>query len=617
MTSNAFVSHMRAVLEGAGPLSAGLMPPAIHESWTRCLSQGLDPRSPPAHVVDTATALSRARERHEPLRRVALAEMAMLHRLIEGSGHAVALAAPDGMILDTMSDPRFEAMPHALALRPGSVWSEARCGTNGVGTAALTKTRLTVFGHEHYFERYAGLACTAVPIFAPEGALAGVLDASCDRRAAQLHTQALITISAAQIENAMLRERHRGDIVLAVHPERDALRTWGVGLLAFDAGGTLLAANARARAILAPTRLAGGEGFASLFQALLESLLAEARKRGRAELTTHFGARVFATIEMVRALDPPRRVAVEAPSAGLRFIADDAAVAQAVAQVEAAARRKIPILIRGETGTGKEQMARHAHAASGRAGAFVPVNCASLPAGLIEAELFGYVDGAFTGARRGGATGLAKEADGGTLFLDEIGDMPVALQAVLLRFLDDWTVRPVGGSGGKVDVFLVSATNAALDQAIKDGRFRADLLYRLNTLEVALPPLALRSDVPAVIDHLLATIDPDCTMTNAAKALLCAQPWPGNIRQLRNMLARLTLGPHDGLLDEGAVAAAVGPAQLASVADPSLKESQRARIIAAYERAGGNVSETSRRLNVSRNTIYRALGRKNGRGDLG
>ena len=206
----------------------------------------------------------------------------------------------------------------------------------------------------------------------------------------------------------------------------------------------------------------------------------------------------------------------------------------------------MPILIRGETGTGKEQLARHAHAASGRIGAFVPVNCAALPESLIEAELFGYADGAFTGARRGGAVGLVKEADGGTLFLDEIGDMPVALQAVLLRLLDDWTVRPVGGVRAKVDVFLVSATNASLDNAIAEGRFRSDLLYRLNTLEVTLPRLRDRSDFEAIVHHLLGAIDPNCEITPATIAHLAVRPWPGNIRELRNMLARFTLATADG-----------------------------------------------------------------------
>jgi len=255
-------------------------------------------------------------------------------------------------------------------------------------------------------------------------------------------------------------------------------------------------------------------------------------------------------------------------------------------------------------------MARHAHAASRRNGAFVAVNCASLPASLVEAELFGYVEGAFTGARRGGATGLAKQADGGTLFLDEIGDMPIALQAVLLRFLDDWTVRPVGGTGSKVDIFLVSATNAGLDQAIAEGRFRIDLLYRLNTLEVTLPTLATRDDFGKIVDHLLCAIDASCAITAGACAKLAAQPWPGNIRQLRNVLARLSLNARDGLIDEALVEAAIGPASAAETADTSLKESQRSRILAAYERSGGNISETSRRLNVSRNTVYRALGKQ-------
>ncbi len=279
-----------------------------------------------------------------------------------------------------------------------------------------------------------------------------------------------------------------------------------------------------------------------------------------------------------------------------------------VRRIENAAARKMPILIRGETGTGKEQLARHAHAASGRAGAFVPVNCAALPENLIEAELFGYADGAFTGARRGGATGLVKEADGGTLFLDEIGDMPVALQGVLLRLLDDWTVRPVGGSGVKVNVLLVSATNATLDQAVAEGRFRSDLLYRLNTLEVRLPRLRDRADFDTIARHLLGTIDPACDVTAKALARLAPCPWPGNIRELRNMLARLTLGVANGLIDEACVEAVID--QAPPTTPGSLHDVQRARILMVYAETTGNVSETARRLGVSRNTIYRALGQR-------
>jgi transcriptional regulator with PAS, ATPase and Fis domain len=302
----------------------------------------------------------------------------------------------------------------------------------------------------------------------------------------------------------------------------------------------------------------------------------------------------------------PRHLPDDVGSATSSFIARDPTVRAIVRQVETASARKMPILIRGETGTGKEQLARHAHAASGRTGAFVPVNCAALPESLIEAELFGYADGAFTGARRGGAVGLVKEADGGTLFLDEIGDMPVALQAVLLRLLDDWTVRPVGGVRAKVDVFLVSATNASLDKAIAEGRFRSDLLYRLNTLEVTLPRLRDRSDFEAIVHHLLGAIDPNCEITPAKIARLAARPWPGNIRELRNMLARFTLANADDFIDEAGVEAMIDQAPLTT--PESLHDIQRARIRVVYAETAGNISETARRLGVSRNTIYRALG---------
>jgi transcriptional regulator of acetoin/glycerol metabolism len=287
------------------------------------------------------------------------------------------------------------------------------------------------------------------------------------------------------------------------------------------------------------------------------------------------------------------------------FVARDPTVRAIVRQAETAAVRKMPILIRGETGTGKEQLARHAHAASGRTGAFVPVNCAALPESLIEAELFGYASGAFTGARRDGAIGLVKEADGGTLFLDEIGDMPVALQAVLLRLLDDWTVRPLGGVRAKVDVFLVSATNANLDAAIAEGRFRADLLYRLNTLDVTLPKLRDRVDFDAIVHHLLHAIDAACEITPATVSHLAARSWPGNIRELRNVLARLTLAAANNVIDDAAVES--GSDLPPPTASGSLHDVQRARILAVYAETAGNVSETARRLGVSRNTIYRAL----------
>ncbi len=200
-----------------------------------------------------------------------------------------------------------------------------------------------------------------------------------------------------------------------------------------------------------------------------------------------------------------------------------------------------------------------------------------------------------------------KEADGGTLFLDEIGDMPVTLQAVLLRLLDDWTVRPIGGVRAKVDVFLVSATNATLDKAIFEGRFRSDLLYRLNALEVTLPRLRDRADFDAIVHHLLGTIDPNCEVSPATITHLATRPWPGNVRELRNMLARFTLTA-DGVIDEAGVEAMIHQVPLTT--SGSLHETQRSHVLAVHAETAGNVSETARRIGISRNTVYRALGHK-------
>ena len=243
---------------------------------------------------------------------------------------------------------------------------------------------------------------------------------------------------------------------------------------------------------------------------------------------------------------------------------------------------------------------------------FVAVNCAALPESLIEAELFGYSEGAFTGALKGGSLGLFREADGGTLFLDEIGDMPVTLQAVLLRFLDDWTVRPVGGAKRQVDVLLVSATNANLAESIAKGRFRQDLLFRLNTLEVTLPTLGERSDFDAIARHLLAAIDAKRTLSAPAIEHLAKCAWPGNIRELRNALSRLTLQSEDAIIDFPAVAS-LFPRKVGENRSPTLHEQHRARVLATYAQSGNNVSETARRLGVSRNTIYRALDQKSTR----
>jgi transcriptional regulator of acetoin/glycerol metabolism len=607
---------------------------AVAASWQRSLAHHVLVESTMAPLLAEAE-LFRHRSKHAQLLHAARPALASSGAFLSEANSMMILTDPSGVIIDTQGDARAIDAGRENHLEHGGRWSEADIGTNAIGTAMAEARPVQIHGPEHFCADIQRWTCAAAPVRHPlDGEILGVVDISGP--ASTFSPQSLaFAVSASQHVEGLLAQATKCDHEQLLRRFLSKRSLWlSEEIIVLDRRGAIVHATEGALAIVRrgrPEMIDGGamrclkavafERWADKIGELLldvstELVTDEANDVG-AIIVLHArrrSANADKTIQKDGASFNPRdrsgRPALEASphrsaAAGGAFVAIDPKVIAIVRQVETAAARKMPILIRGETGTGKEQLARHAHLASGRRGAFVPVNCAALPESLVEAELFGYADGAFTGARRGGAIGLVKEADGGTLFLDEIGDMPVALQAVLLRLLDDWTVRPIGGARAKVDVFLVSATNASLDTAIAEGRFRADLLYRLNTLEATLPPLAERSDFPAIVRHLLTAIDPRCEITSATIAGLAERAWPGNIRELRNVLARLTLAAANGVIDELAAKAAIG-LQLPKPSS-SLHEMQRTRVLAVHADSAGNVSETARRLGVSRNTVYRAL----------
>ena len=619
----------RIALECHGVTQTDLLAPDISASWARCIEAGLDPHCPVALEEIDGCELAVAREQSDLVRRLALAEMQSLYSQIAGSNFLIAFADPDGILLDTIADQSFRAAARNANIRAGTLWTERRCGTNALGTVGQIGRPLTVHGGEHFFARHGSLTCTAAPIFGPDRSLVGVLDASSQCGTRQQHTRALVGMAATQVENGLFRHAHSRDLVIAFHNRGEYLHTLSAGLLALAPDGTVLGANPQAAFLLQGLPASPGRHFDDLFRTRFATVIDRSACHEQQRLEDRVGSVMIATIEnLPRKATMPLLVGARevarlpvAPGPAAAFVADDPAVMSVLRDVAAGAARGLPILISGETGTGKEQLARYAHHASGRKGAFVPVNCAALSDTLIEAELFGHAEGAFTGARRGGARGLVCEADGGTLFLDEIGDMPLALQAVLLRLLDDWMVRPVGGGRSRrVDVLLVAATNARLDDAIQAGRFRTDLYFRLGAIDARLPPLRERRDFAAIVRRLLADLAPCCSIDAGGIERLSGMDWTGNIRELRNMLVRLTLTEPERRLDAGAIEALAGstssrpePARQQAAAqtarEPSLRDAVRSRIAAAYRETGGNLSETARRLGVSRNTIYRAIGK--------
>ena len=607
----------------------GLPPPVILDSWARCMDVGLAADAAIVVPVVEATDLALRRERSEFVRRLAQAELETLSRQIAGSNFLLAFADHEGVILDLYADNRFSMSSADAGIVAGSCWRETLAGTNGLGTALATGSPVAVTGMEHYFLKLGDVSCTAAPVRDARGQVVGVLDASSYYESRQRHTQALVQMAATHIENGLLAHQMRGHWMLAVHPRAEYLGTLSAGLLAFDDEGRLESVNGPGRNLLTGLDTLRGTRFEELFGEPLDRVLARLHLGGEVRLRDAMGSVIVARlvgrpapasapIPARASLPGPQRptrrhVGVEAAQdrSGSAFLADDPAVAEACRIVEAAVRLHAPVLLHGETGTGKELLARHAHASSGRRGEFVAVNCAALPAELFEAELFGYVSGAFTGARREGSAGLIVAADGGTLLLDEIRDLPLQLQAALLRFLDDQTVRPVGGQGTRrVDVQLLAASHGDLDEAVQARAFRADLLHRLNTVRVTLPPLRSRRDLAEAARWVLRAIDPQQAIDDDAVAALGGHGWPGNFRELRSVLTRALLqrgAARRGLpLARGDVAAVL-PAPSLHETPSQLQRSAAELVRAEFERCGHSVSRTARALGISRTTVYRHL----------
>ena len=620
----------RRQLLSHGAVPGELLQPQLARSWSRSWQAGLQPcgRMPGAPHASGAQ-LARALEQQRELVAHAQPVMEFLAEQTQGTDSMVILAGPDGVLLQALGDLQFIGRAERVALRPGATWSERYRGTNAIGTALADAQAVVIHAEEHYLERNGFLTCAAAPIVGPSGSLLGVLDVSGDHRGYHRHTLGLVRSAARMIEHRLFDTRHDPrqwpGLRIRLHGQAEGLGTLTEGLLAAREDGSLAGATPRALAMLgldwpqlAHTRLQ------DLLEEPIERLLDWALRSPGVPRVLHArgGVALWARIEAGRLVHAPAPlpVAEVAPAVqdALQCLdTGDAAMRSAIARARKLVGKTIPLLLQGESGVGKEVFARAVHASGPRAAMpFVAVNCAALPENLIEAELFGYERGAFTGALREGAPGRIREAHGGTLFLDEIGDMPLALQARLLRVLQDQQVVPLGG--GKpvpVDFALVCATHRDLPAEIAAGRFREDLFYRLNGFTLKLPALRERGDLRALVEGELRRLAPDRELAVAADLwpALARYRWPGNVRQLANALrtACALLDPHEAVIgwphlcDELADALrGNGPVE----PEPGdLRGLSRVAVGRAVDECAGNLSEAARRLGISRNTLYRKL----------
>ncbi|MFZ5512620.1 MAG: sigma-54-dependent Fis family transcriptional regulator [Pseudomonadota bacterium] len=646
LVARARQAHQALRAEGSVP--PGLVPGTIELSWQRCLSQGIGPEVGERIEPAPPSRLSEARDRSGVLVSHALPVMETLYEQIVDTQSMVVLTDAAGFILHSLGDGDFLERAERVALAPGVDWSEESRGTNAIGTALVERAPVIVHGPQHYLTANHFLTCSASPILDPRGEVIGVLDVTGDYRGFNRHTMALVKMSVQMIENHLFTNAFPEAVVLHFHSRPEFIGTLCEGIAAFAPDGAFLSAN-RSACFQLGMRLEElcRARIDTLFNQSMGGLLDHALLRGGEllRLGMYNGVKVLARVRPGEAVRGPLRVftyprAEEAPrparapaealpqgSSLARLDLGDPQVAATLAKVRRVIGRDIPVLIHGETGTGKELLARAIHEdGPRRAAPFVAVNCAAIPEGLIESELFGYEEGAFTGARRKGSAGRIQQADDGTLFLDEIGDMPLALQARLLRVLQERVVTPLGSvKSYPVNISIICATHRKLKEWVSAGKFREDLYYRLNGLTVTLPPLRDRSDLPVLVERILRCEGGDGPVPAVGPGLMALfqrHPWPGNIRQLTNVLrtALVMAGDCPELLEEHLpedffdelqatpTPAATAPAtQEPPPATSDLETVTRQVILRALEQNKGNISATARQLRISRNTLYRKL----------
>lgn len=631
----------------------------ISSSRERSRLFGVEPHIEPDYSGTARQAVNSLREENRFLFQHAAPVMETLYEQIANTHSMVLLTSRTGTIVHALGDIDFLERAAKVALSPGVDWSETKKGTNAIGTALMEGHPMVVHGEQHFLKANQFLTCSCTPILDPHGDVIGALDVTGDYRSYHQHTMALTRVSAQTIENQMFANVFPAEVRIHFHARPELIGTMAEGIAVFSNDGRFVSANRSAQFQFGMSLNAlRVHTFSSLFGVGISQLfdLSRSAKGQYFRLCLHDGVNVFCKNEVK--FDSAQSVLTYVDNApmgstsglkkrkeerpllsSLRYLdTGDPQISSVIQKLRIIQGRDIPIMILGETGTGKDLLAQAIHNDSARGGKnFVSVNCASIPENLIESELFGYEEGAFTGAKRKGSVGKILQANEGTLFLDEIGDMPLHLQARLLRVLQERKVNPLGsGREVSVDVAIICATNKNLKHLIGQGQFREDLYYRLNGLVVKLPALRERQDLEIVVRKILLSVSPEdkhISLSEEVMDLFRRYAWPGNFRQLFNLLRTAVVMAEpmgevqcahlpDDFLAEFQAASDPAPSGQGLLSDTPGAEGGRSpvergasqfklddlavdAIAQALRKCNGNVSAAAKLLGVSRNTIYR------------
>ncbi|MCC5954617.1 MAG: sigma-54-dependent Fis family transcriptional regulator [Natronohydrobacter sp.] len=558
----------------------------VTQSWRRCVEQyGMDPAKPsPAHIV-TETRLREHVEQSERLITIARSGLDSLFRQIAGRNYVLLLADAKGVTVDYFGDPQFEDDLRRAGLYLGSDWSENVAGTCGVGSCIVTEQAMTVHQSDHFDLTHTPLSCTAAPIFDTAGKLTAVLDISLLRspqpKISQSLALSMVKASVRRVEMANLMAESRDEWVLRFSRSPEFLDVDPEAAVALDGSGRIIGMTHGAKALF------GGAGGAVIGQRIdqflnicvdnLPELMRDRPTQDRL-ISLHDGQALFGHAiapQKARAFLP--READLRPAAFRNLCGEDPAMLGLIAHAARLAPAKVPLLIHGETGTGKDALARAIHVSAGGAKVFHVLACSAMPLPLPEIDSW---------------------PDGGTLLIDNLDTLDATGQGALL----DWLLR-VEGLPVKARPRLIAATSEDLTQAVMQGRLRKDLYFRLASVRLALPPLRHRQDIDWLIDRILRRVGHGrpgmLKLSPAARTELKARNWPGNLRELSQTLEVAALMAEGSVIDQ--------PDLPPEPLQPDTPSESLSQVLAA---CNGNMSVAARRLGVNRSTVLRRARRE-------
>jgi len=613
----------------------------IADSWKRSVASGVDAARHGTRKLSDGEDINRRRQLNAQLREAAKQAFNRLAPHLKNAKTILILADELGVIIDAIGDPSVLDNGQDIHLEIGGIWSESAIGTNGIGTALKTGQPTYVHAAEHFVQGVQGWTCAGVPIRDPmDQSVIGVVDLSGPPQIFREHNVALVMAAAREIEIALAEQQRieRTQLLEAFLMSDFSRAEEGVVLL--DKSGRIqFRRGLDDRLYLPSDALAVGKKLLPQSQELVgldfgKILPPEIEPKGLERLNSdgaYRGAALFlkSRTSQARPEEQSRRIRPRSgvDEAEVVIVGQAPKMLDAMELAERAASANVTVLIQGETGVGKELFARLVHSRIAKRDApYITVNCAAVAGDLIGSDLFGYVEGAFTGAAKGGRPGKFELANGGVLCLDEIGDMPIELQPYLLRALEQRAVYRIGDNKRRpVDVRLLAMTNRDLRKEIADGNFRRALFYRIGVVTIEVPPLRDRGDdLLLLISHFgkvfaEETGRPVLRFTDAAIALLRRYRWPGNVRELRNVVQRLSLLSKNSLVDVEDL-----PPELRDdfshddVAEDSiegilsgksgdLESIEASAIRRAMVSEKGNLTKVAQVLGISRPTLYRKL----------